>query len=552
LTGFSVYCGAMLTIFLVVSLIGPGPIFDIIKAVGAAATQTDVPRGAATEASLQSYPTFPILVAFYIVGLNPNLPKVLDFEIVIRRIGHRIAYIPRNMDRIFNFMRFSEFDLSDEQVGRAWEAADLRRTTLDAPDLKGLVPTFNRAVVLYARAGMLAGDITLDGATRLSQDVNLEVFKQYRGEIQNVGTNLQAINARLAELAGASPSDRRKGVQNAQRDLIKNLEQLYAIFASATTAKGGERISDRLRAIGFTSMFPPPPGIPWDPLLKAMGAAALVMIVASIIAATTFYGKPQNLIPTDSGSIAYLLATILIVHLAAIWQALGVRARLIGIDKYFAETGKGRVVAYVQIFVRCAISAWLLYLVLYVPKFIPALASVGQGVLSAPQLAWLYFNSSISWALVPGTCGVMIAYTLDRQADSRAERLVSGLLQGAAMAVAALAAVQLTLGEFASLEYRVFVVVLYGGLGFVLGYQLPAAIRQHWRAQETRLPEKIGVLRTAVLHYFRDIQQFMEWLNARNERLGGKRPLDVLSEESGLQTLTALVAETRVRIAPAV
>jgi hypothetical protein len=554
LTGFAVYCGIMLAIFLTVSLF-PGAILDVIKAVAAAAAgDIQHPPAVPTEATLQSYPTFPILVAFYIVGLNPNLPKMLDFEIIIRRIGHRIAYVPKNMDQIFNFMRFSEFDLSDQQLQRGWEAADLRRTTLDAPDLKSLAPVFNRAVVLYARAGMLAGDITMDGATDLPQNVNLEVFKQYRGEIRNVGVNLQAINARLAEQAGASLGDRRRAMQTVQRDLIKNLELLYAIFASATTTKGIERLSDRLRAIGFTSAFPPRPGIPWDPLLKVLGAATPVMIIACAIAAATFVDAAQNLIPTAPANIAYLLVTILVVQGVAIWQALRVRARLIGLDECFYEIGKGRALAYLRIFFWCAVSAWPIFILFYLPKLISALPS-GAGdtsssqALSSPQIVGFFLQLSVASVINPGTCGLMTAYTLDRPTDTSLERFVSGLLQGGAMAAAAVVVAQLAPPDADTrdvlLAYHVFLAVLYGGLGFVLGFLLPAAIRRHWRVQEAHLPEKIRVLRTAVLQYFRDIQQFMEWLNTRNDRLDGKRPLDVLTEESGLQKLTSLVTETR-------
>jgi hypothetical protein len=284
-----------------------------------------------------------------------------------------------------------------------------------------------------------------------------------------------------------------------------------------------------------------------------MVAAALVMIAACVIAAVTFVGTKQNeknLIPTTSPTIAYLLGTILIVHLVAISQALRIRARLIGLDKYFYETGKGQAVAYFRIFVRCAISAWPLYILLFLPNFVVGLQS-GAGGLSSAQLVVLFLQSTLSFVITPASCGLMTAYTLDRPTDTPYERLISGLLQGGAMAAAALVVVQLTVGD-ASVAYYIFVAVLYGGLGFVLGFLLPAAIKRHWHAQEARLPEKIGVLRTAVLQYFRDIQEFMEWLNTRNNRLDGKRPLDVLTEDTGLQKLTSLVTETRAKVAPAI
>jgi hypothetical protein len=448
-------------------------------------------------------------------------------------------------------MRFSEFDLSEQQLQRAWEAADLRRNAFDAPDLRNFVSTFNKAVVLYSRAGMLAGDITLEGETDLPDNVNLEVFKQYRDELQNVGASLQAINARLVEQAGVAPGDRRRAMQTLQRDLVKNLELLYVIFASATATKGVERLSNRLRAIGFTSFYPPPPGIPWDPLLKVMGAAALVMFAACIVFAATFEdGGQQNLIPTTPSGIGHLLAAVVATNLVAIWQALNLRARLIGLDQYLYDTGQTRAVAFLKIFLRSAVCGWLVHLAVYSPQFVRGLATAGGYGLSSPQILTLLLQSSLITLFVTGACGLMTACTLDRPSDSTHDRFWSGVLQGGSMAVAALVSVQLTIAN-APLSYQVFVVVLYGGLGFVLGFLLPGAIRRHWCAQAALLPEKIGQLRTSVLQYFRDFQDFTEWMGARNTRLDGKRPLDVLAEETGLQKLTSLVTETRPKIMPA-
>ena len=65
------------------------------------------------------------------------------------------------------------------------------------------------------------------------------------------------------------------------------------------------------------------------------------------------------------------------------------------------------------------------------------------------------------------------------------------------------------------------------------------------------MPDRIAVLRTSVLRYFYDIHQFTEWLYAHNPALDGKRPLDVLVEETGVQRLIAFVGETRKPIAAA-
>lgn len=547
LTGFTVYCGIILFIFVGVSLIGPGPIFEIFKAIGAA-TQGDLPQqsAASTTVSLRDYPTFPIVIAFYIVGLNPNLPKALDFEVVVRRLGHRIAYIPTSMHQIFNFMRFSEFDLSDEQRQRAWDTADLKRAIIEAPEFKSLVPLFDRAVLLYARAGMLTGDLTFDGADNLPQTVNLEVFKEYREEVQNVGVNLQAINARFSELPTTGSADRKRAISAIQRDLIRSLEALYAIFAAAATTKGGNHLADRLRAIGFTSVYPPPTEIPWDPLLKVMAAAAVVLGASYYIAEQTLFDSDVKgfFIPTTGPQVAHMFATILLAHLVTIWQALGTRARLIGQDKYFSETGNGRATAYLRIFVRCAVAGWLVIILANLPNLLSDLSKAPASVLIPG-----YLQNSLAF-VISASCGVMTAFTLDRSAATFTERLTSGLMQAAVMAGAAIVFVSLTQERSSHLTaFYIYMIGIYGGLGFVIGFLLPHAIRRYWHAQEVRLPEKIGVLRNSVLAYFRDIQQFMEWLNTRNDRLSGRRPLDVLSEERGLQELTALVTTTRAKLA---
>jgi len=551
LIGFSIYFGLMVLIFLAVSIIGPGPFFQILKAINAAATQTDIPSSTATtDTTLQNYPTFPILVAFYFVGLNPNLPKALDFEIGIRGFAHRMAYIPKNIDRLLNYMRFSDMDMPDDKQADAWNAIDLHRSTVTAPDLKGASSTFDRVVLLYARAATLSGDASFEDPKDLLPNLNLEIFRQYRTEIQNVSTNLQAIHARLSDLPQPETSERRPAVLSIQRDLIKNLEWLYVIFACAVTANVNGRIFDRLRAVGFVSPYPPAQGIPWDPILKVSGAAALVLVAACLIAVNTFLGETQQtLIPTDTRDVLQLLAIILIVHVVSIGQALALRTRLIGLNTYYADSGHGHAVAYVKIFLKCWILSLTLNLALYSPNAIAALSPTdGNATISPVLLLWQYFTPQLIWAIVPAICGAMTSYTLDRPLGSRFEQGMSGGLEGAAMALAALLAVALTVSD-ATAQYREFVVVLYGGLGFVLGAMLPKNIRRHWDSQESCLPDRISVLRTAVRQYFHDIQQFSEWLNTRSDKLDGKRPLDVLAEDNGLQQLTAFVGTTRQRIA---
>ena len=97
----------------------------------------------------------------------------------------------------------------------------------------------------------------------------------------------------------------------------------------------------------------------------------------------------------------------------------------------------------------------------------------------------------------------------------------------------------------AELWYKIFNTVVYGGLGVVIGFGLPAALRRYWRAVEEQLPEQISLLRANVLRYFRDAQQFNDWLNTTSDELDKHSPLDVLAETGGVTRLTALVGRMR-------
>jgi hypothetical protein len=549
LFGFCVYTGALLLIFLLASLIGPQRILQVIQTTGWSSAELDK--------ALESFSTFPVVVAFVIVGLHPSLhlPKSLDFEAVLRKFAHRIAYIPKNIDRIFNHMRFSEFDLAEDKLNEAWAAMELRRLPLDGNDRR-LRPLFDRIVLLYVRAATFAGDMTFEGAADMRKNLTLDVFKLYRTEIQNVGVNLQGIHARLSDPGNLTAADRQRGVLAAQRELIRNLEFLYVIFACATTVGGLERIQDRLRALGFTAKIPDDSEVPWNPILKALGAAGLVLGLAFLTSALTFPKPTEGIsaIPTDPTQIVRLLLTILLIHCVAIAQAITTRARLISREKYFYDTGTGQPLAYAKIFFRCAIVSFILYLLANLDGVLAlvAPASPVPGTLPpAGQILRTYAYNCFVWSSVPACCGVMTAYTIDRRADAPFERLIAGLLQGVLMAAAALLTIVLTDPSAASLGFLVFNFVIYGGLGFILGLVLPAEIRRHWRALEQRLPDKVSVLRTNVLQYFHDIQQFTEWLYARSEPLEGRRPLDVLGEDNGLQRLTTLVAQSRAKVAPA-
>ena len=418
LTGFAIYCSTILLIFFAASIfIGPGNFFLILKTIFVSLSQSRAELqdlGGLGGNSLQDYPTFPIVVAFYIVGLNPNLPRALDFELPIRKLAYHLAYIPKNMDRIFNYMRFSQFDLPEDKLVDAYAAAELRRPIIDADDLHTILPAFNRAVLLYAQAGTLAGDLAFQGADQLVQRLDLDAFKQHRAEIQNVGVNLQGIDSRLLDVDELNAGDRQRAIKTIQRDLSRNLEVLYVIFACASTVQDIGRISDRLRAIGFSSAFPPRSAIPWDPILRVIGAAALVLFAAYEIAANTWLGNDIKLnVPPNTPGILKLLLIILFIHAVAIGQALNLRSRLIVQDRYFSETGRGTSVAFVKLFIR----SWIVALMGYLLLNLDALDDV-QMAPSTTQAIEFYIEYYMIWALVPAICGVMTAYTIDRPSET--------------------------------------------------------------------------------------------------------------------------------------
>jgi hypothetical protein len=556
LTGFATYCCIIVLIFIIVSVpIGPAKFSFILQAITAALAGKDPPDISALSGSgLQIYPTFPIVVAFYIVGLSPNLPQYLDFELPVRKLAYRLAYIPKNMNFIFNYMRFSQFDLSDDKVKDAFAAAELRRPNINADDVNTILPVLNRAVVLYAKAGALAGDLTLQSADELVHRLDLEAFEQYRNEIRNVGVNLQGINSRLDDVAELDASDRQRAIRTIQHDLTNNLTVLYVIFASSSTVKDIGRISDRLRAIGFSSAFPPRSAIPWDPIIRVVSAAAVVLFIAYEIAAHTWLGSniTNNVPPTIPG-ILKLLVIVLFIHAFAIGQALNLRASMIASDRYFSETGKGTAIAYAKIFGK----SWILSLVCYLFLNFSQLFAVLLGPRpsdSGPSWAAMailfYVEYYMIWALVPAICGYMTAYTVDSRSETAIDRTISGIVQGLAMGLFAVVAVEWNQGEASSFAIDAFNLVVYGGLGSVVGFLLPAALRRYWRALETQLPDQINLLRANVLQYFHDVQQFNEWLNMSNAGLNKHRPIDVLAEDDGLSRLTSFVSRTRQK-APA-
>jgi len=162
------------------------------------------------------------------------------------------------------------------------------------------------------------------------------------------------------------------------------------------------------------------------------------------------------------------------------------------------------------------------------------------------------------WSLVPGACGVTAAVSLDRPSNTLLQRGVSafiaaGATGGGALLVGIIIARLLPslAGDPESfIPSQIFYFAIYGCLGCVLGAILPAEIRRYRAAEEKRLPDRISVLRTALFQYFYDIQQFQGWLNSYNSDLGGRRPLDVLGEDSGIQRLTELVTGTKAKILP--
>jgi hypothetical protein len=195
---------------------------------------------------------------------------------------------------------------------------------------------------------------------------------------------------------------------------------------------------------------------------------------------------------------------------------------------------------------------------LNVPDLIGKLSRSLDSRPSGLQVFLNYIYTNLVWSIVPAFCGVVTAVTIDRPSRAYLERGISGLLGGGIMGTVALLA-GMIIDRFPSLAgdpqifvaSQVFVFVLYGGLGFVLGFILPSEIKRYRAAQEKRLPDKISVLRAAVVQYFYDIQQFSEWLNSYEVNLQGKRPLDVLAEDSGLQQLTSFVVNTRTKVSPA-
>jgi hypothetical protein len=555
--GFAIYFGTLTMIFLVASFIGPDLISQIGSTFGLGSGQATGGRLSSTGGnSLQAYPTFPIIVAFVMVGLNPNLklPKILDFEALVRQFAHRSAYIPRNMSNMFDFMRISKFTVSDLEIGEAWKAVGLQRPDFKQPTLARVATSLDRGVVLYSRAAELAGDPS--GVTFPHDGLNLGVFRRYRSQLDHVLVNLQGAHVKVSRARNEAAA-----LQKLERDIITNLEFLYVIFACAVTTKGTDKASTQLKALGFQSDFINAPGIPWDPVLKAALAITGVLVLAALVAQWSF---PETIrdanIPPGPLAVLWLIASITCVHSAAVAFATHLRTRLIVREKYFlVETGKINVIALIKVFFAVGALSLVIYLIWNGTELGERLEFAGGGGLSVAAICRNYFYNYLIWSLLPACCGVLTAITIDRSSNSVLERTLSGAMEGGIMGVAGLLAVNI-INSVPSLAgdpnhnyipFYIFVFTLYGGVGFVFGYVLPEGAKRYWQALEQGLPDRINVLRTAVSQYFHDVRQFQEWLNTRNKALEGRRPLDLLAEDTGVQRLVAFVSETRKHVAAA-
>lgn len=521
--GFTIYYGLSMLIFLFVSFVGPQLFGEIANAV--------VGDGKLSDS--KDHSTFPIIVAFTMVGLYPNIrpPLALDVEIWLRRVGHWMAYIPKNMVGLVNEMGFSGFDLTNDKVTNAWLLIDLKRPAIDAPDLKSIGPLLDRLVVLYVRGAALAGDLESHDVAVLRNDIDLDVFKEFHEKLTSVLVTIEDVQTRLEELGRLGGAERRQAIAGAQRDIRKSLDVLYVIFACAITGTGADRLEDRLRAIGFTSQFRSKQDIPWSPILKVVGLSAIVLLVALMMASQTFLKSNHysNQIPSSKGDIMRQVVLIVVTLSLAIGNAIIIRTRLINQDRYFVD----KPAAFAKIVIRCILVTLPFYLIIYL-----------DGLIASGQL--VYWVKQMIWSVVPATCGVLVAVTLDRPANSRFERATSGAILGTSLAIATWIVVTLNENNGERLwTYVVYNFIVYGGFGFVVGAALPAAIRRYRDAQLNQMPQRVAALYNEVGRFFYDYGQFNEWLHVRNPALDSKPPSDVLLEETGMDRLISFVSETR-------
>lgn len=561
LLGFSFYLGILTLLFVFFSFLlylKPEVLAKMIAGISKAQSVSSLsaqPSAAPQQSDIPSVfgPTSPIVIAFAIVGLNPNfkLPKYLDIELLIRKAGLRIAYIPKGMNDIFVFMRYAgytDFTVPERELKETWNEVGIRPVKSDLEELKPAIELMNHVAFFYGRAATLAGELNLPLAAAISDNLNIDVFRAYRSDIQRVLTMLQAAQGRISEQVGAPQEDHSQAVQEIQRDLNQCLEFLYTLFACAITAKGTERLSERLRAFGITKPYPPQPQIPWNPILLVTGASAFVLFVGWAAASETLLASRPGLaasgIPLNTVDIGRWLLNAFLVHIVAIALSTRIRTRLIDRDKYVSVTGSTNVSAYATIFFKCAAACFCCYAILTSTILLNVLTSEPDAHFLRVFLSF-YFVFCAAWSLVPASCAVMTAMTLDRRSEKFVDRIQSGVLEAVVMGCAALLAVELVSWAAPALAappeiapaIRLFTVIVYAGLGLVFGSILPSAITRHRRALESRLPERISTLRNAVSGSFIDMEGFYRWLRTNNAKLGGRRPLDVLEDESGLQVV---------------
>ncbi len=230
----------------------------------------------------------------------------------------------------------------------------------------------------------------MGSAKALSSYFNLDVFKQYREQLQNVFVSLQAIHGRITVQTSAISNDQKEPVQDIERDLIKNIEFLHIIFACAITAKGADRVNERLRALDFEPTNVLRSGVPWQPILKVASAAAAILFIAMLIAKWTVHGsRHRSVVPNEVYDLLVLLAKIMLVNTFSVAQAMRFRSRYILFENYFLPgSGYAQITAYAKIFMICGVSSLVFYLVLNAADLISQISQ--QPGAPALQVMWNY------------------------------------------------------------------------------------------------------------------------------------------------------------------
>ncbi len=468
--GLLTYIASMILILVAFSLLGP-PVLNLVGVT------TDKVPGL----------VIPIVVAFALVGLLPNVRYLKDIEWHIRYFAHQRAFIPAAALATAETLTAAGFDFSQYRETEALaEMEGVDPADFDRPRGSTLYDWARLSCLLYALKSRY--DAYLDG----------EMLNRYEHDLDGIYQRRQSLLSAAVEFKRMRLENPRYTDERLRQQLRIALWQLYILVGCAARRKLGQ--GEDICGVQ-TGLWWPSADFP---------AKAYETFIWSISAGIT--------------------------HGAAIFGSEHIRSSLNRKDRWFSTQGSVRAANpanYVRVAVGCGVVGFVVI-------------SLWSLLFQTPT--WGLVQGASAFALLPAATGAFYAYHLDNvelgtRPPRRWEILAQALVTGAAGFIAA--GVWLSLGETAwteGLDWVLLVTVLGTVVGASLGWYLPdAAATRKYNPLNDAKKERALSLEAMATERFDSYDTADEWLKTPLPLLKGIAPIAAAATIEGYQDAVALL-----------